>query len=84
MHSTLLYDDAIAAAPAYMRSALSEALPYPSTRVMRRTLKEMLEPSVTLEEAIGARLYTGPLFVKCAPHHTPEPAHSPLVSASAR
>ena len=27
------------------------------------------EPELKIEEAIGARLYTGPLFEKCAPPH---------------
>ena len=29
-------------------------------------LRELVEPQVSMEEAIGLRLYTGPLFVKCA------------------
>jgi len=29
-----------------------------------RRLREMKEPELVLEEALGARLYTGPLFVK--------------------
>jgi NLR family CARD domain-containing protein 3 len=57
---------ALAASGVQPRAAIARKDLAAKLREPNGALAKAMEPPVLIEEAIGARLYTGPLFVKCA------------------